>query len=306
MASRALWFSTTMLSGVVGATFFAALPARAADLLYKGPYANADVPLSGPAVDGFTSKIDTFGGVLSDKGIFGVRGSFSFPVGVQYGLQFDGTAGSYAGEFFGALGAHLFWRDPGRGLIGIYFSHTYWDHFGGLYASHVAAEGEYYSGRWTVQGIVGVEFGNSKSAIIGPILESYDVQTRFFDMINVNYYVQDNMRVFLGHRYTGGKNALALGGEWGFALAPKTMGTVFLEGRIGEGNYQGVWGGFRVYFGQREKTLIQRNRQDDDPLNWSPDTLSTIRNTFKSQNAPSQCPPGYTYIQGEGCVLIPS
>ena len=112
MASRALWFSTTMLSGVVGATFLAALPARAADLLYKGPYANADVPLSGPAVDGLTSKIDAFGGVLSDKGILGVRGSFSLPVGVQYGLQFDGTAGSYAGEFFGALGAHLFCAIP--------------------------------------------------------------------------------------------------------------------------------------------------------------------------------------------------
>ena len=120
MASRALWCSTTMLSGVVGATFFATLSAGAADLLYKGPYSKADVPLSGPAVDGFTSKIDAFGGTLSDKGIFGVRGSFSLPVGVQYGLQFDGTAGSYAGDFFGALGAHLFWRDPGRGLIGVY------------------------------------------------------------------------------------------------------------------------------------------------------------------------------------------
>jgi len=295
-----------MLSGIVGATFLSTIAVSAADLYTKTPYAKALADLTAPAVDGFTSKIDALGGVLSNRAIAGIRGSFSLPLSHSYAVQFDGSLGSYDGNLFGAIGSHWFWRDPGRGLMGLYVSHTFWDTFGGLHATHVAGEIEYYAGRWTVQGIAGIEFGNAQVAIIGPLIQGFDVKTRAFDMINVNYYWTDDMRVFAGHRYTGGRNALALGGELGFELAPKTMGTLFLEARVGERNFNGIWGGFRAYFGQRDKTLIQRNRQDDDPPNWSPDTLSTIRNTFTSTAAPSQCPPGYTYISGEGCIFQPS
>ena len=50
------------------------------------------------------------------------------------------------------------------------------------------------------------------------------------------------------------------------------MASAFVEGRIGEGDFHGVWGGLRVYFGQKDKPLIDRHRQDD-PTVWGVDSL---------------------------------
>ena len=47
----------------------------------------------------------------------------------------------------------------------------------------------------------------------------------------------------------------------------KTMTSLFVEGRAGEGSFHGVWGGVRFYFGQKDKTLIRRHREDD-PTDW--------------------------------------
>jgi hypothetical protein len=70
-------------------------------------------------------------------------------------------------------------------------------------------------GRWTLQGVAGVEFGNTTSATVGDIIQTYEIKTRFFDQVNLAYYLQDNFKVFVGHRYLGGKHAAAFGGEYG-------------------------------------------------------------------------------------------
>jgi hypothetical protein len=173
------------------------------------------------------------------------------------------------------VGGHLFWRDPAVGLLGAYASYTHWDNFGGLHATHVGVEGEYYKGPWTLQWVVGAESGNSKTAAG----TRFDLDTRFFDIVDLYYYLTENSRVSVGHRYIGGRHALALGGEWAVPLAPKTMGSLFVEGRIGEDEYRAVWAGLRVYFGQRDKSLIRRNREDDDPTNKMPDTAFSILGT---------------------------
>jgi hypothetical protein len=41
------------------------------------------------------------------------------------------------------------------------------------------------------------------------------------------------------------------------------MGAFFVEGNIGEGDFKSIWAGFRMYFGTRDKSLIQRHREDD-------------------------------------------
>ena len=33
------------------------------------------------------------------------------------------------------------------------------------------------------------------------------------------------------------------------------MGTAFVEARVGENSFEGVWGGLRFDFGERDKTL---------------------------------------------------
>ena len=299
-----------MFAGVVGAVYLSThRDVKAADLPLKAP-AYGDPSIFAPAVDGVNWKVGGLGGSLADRTLGGAQGSLSVPLGNQYGAQIDGTLGSFDGSFFGNFGGHLFWRNPSQGLLGLYVNHTHWDQFGGVHVTQFAGEGEYYWQRWTLQGIAGVEFGNSGSVVSGTpatglITDTIDVKTRFFDKVNVAYYLTDNWKAFVGHRYLGGKNALALGSEYALPLSGGKMASAFVEGRIGENDFHGVWGGLKFYVGQKDKPLIARHRQDD-PINWDPDTLFSLTNSFsRTATAPKPstptCQSGYVYISGEGC-----
>jgi hypothetical protein len=244
---------------------------------------------------------------MGHYGIFAGRGVFTVPIGHRYGFQLDLKGGSLDRDGFGSGAGHLFWRDPNVGLLGFYGSYARWNRFGGIYASQVAGEFEGYWGRWTLQGIMGVEFGNRAGSLTntsstsvtpvvigGPglltrrtaqeVFDGYDIKTRFFDQINLRYFVTDNWDVYVGHRYLGGLNALALGTEASLQLPGKTMSSLFVEGRIGEKNFEGVWGGLKFYFGTSDKSRIRRHREDD-PNQW--DTLFTILNSRTSSTTTS-------------------
>ena len=269
--------SSTMLCSIVGATYLTMAAAPAADF-EKRPMMNI-APAFG-AVDGVNGKAEVFGGSLGNRSLVAGFGAASFPmdkVGVlnnQYGVQIDAGVGAFDTRSFGNIAAHLFWRDPGRGLIGFYTNHTWWNRFDGVYLGQVAAEGEYYMGRWSLQGIAGIEFGNSASNTItntslvppgggggapagvftvGTFTETFDIRTRFFDQINLKYYVTDNWSAFIGHRYLGGKNALALGTEYALPLNNGMMASGFVEGRIGENDSHGNLGRRQILFWQCAK-----------------------------------------------------
>ena len=231
-----------------------------------------------PAVDGFNAKLDGFGGIAADNSFYGGSGSFSMPLGQRFGLQVDGTFAALDDRLFAAGGGHLFTRDPAIGLLGPYGSTSHWDKAGGINTYHFGVEGGWYLGRWSVDGVAGVEGGNSGSVVTGGLVQSFDIRTRFFDQVDLSYYLTDNLKVFVGHRYLGGAHAAALGGEWGFGLGGGRMAALFVEGRLGDDDARGVWGGLRVYFGQRDKTLMARHRQDD-PKNWLVDDPTTAGNS---------------------------
>lgn len=290
---------------LAGLSAFSCLPAHAADVAVKAP----GIVYPAPAVDGFNTKIDAFGGTLTNESLYGAKGSFSLPLGHSYGLQIDGAVGSFDSEVFAAGQAHLFWRDPSRALFGLYASHTFWDKFSGLNATQLGAEGYLYNGPWSLGGTAGVEFGNATSGIVGGLIESYDVQTRFFDKIDLSYYLNDNFRISVGHRYTGGRHAAAAGLEFGVATGGGTMVALFGEGRLGEDDYRGIWGGLRLYWGQKDKPLIGRHRQDDPP-GFEPDNLATMKNGMTTKpvpdkSAPAGCPPEAPYMTSNGCSPMP-
>jgi hypothetical protein len=281
--------SSTILAGVIGATSYPMLEADAADLmLTKAPLAAEPAY----AVDGLNGKFDAFGGSMASRPVAGVRGAITAPLPGPYGFQLDLGAGSLDSRAFGTIAGHLFWRDPSRALLGIYVSHAHWDQLGGVHVTQVAGEGEYYIGQFTVQGIAGIEFGNSvatsasTTTIIPPqigipglttttvVTQGYDIKTRFFDEVNLKYYFSGDWDAYVGHRYLGGANALALGTEVGMPIAHGVMATAFLEGRVGERDFHGIWGGVRLYFGH-DKPLIGRHRSEDPNL-W--DSLFSILN----------------------------
>jgi hypothetical protein len=293
----------SIVCGVAGSVLLSMMAAGADENNKKAP--EASVWTQAPAVDDLNAKIDGFGGSLANKSVYGSRGSLAFPLGGQYGAQIDGAAGSFDSRFFGNVGGHLFWRDPAKGLVGVYSDYTDWkSRIGGVNVGRFAGEGEYYFGRWTLRGLAGVETGNSVTGIIGSNIQTYNIKTRFFDAADVAYYLQDNLKLFVGHRYQGGKNSLALGSEWGFPVSGGTMGALFAEGRIGSGNNHGIWAGLRFYFGQKNKTLIRRNREDD-PVGSAPDPLGTMNTngstTPNTPNPPNCCPVDNT----GGLILLP-
>jgi hypothetical protein len=296
-AGRTVWqFAVAALALLV------ATAASAADIVTKASARSIFMP----AVDGINGKFDAFGGEVNRHGYYGGTGSLSVPVSQQFGVQFDGLAGSYRNAFLGAIGAHAFWRNPSQGLFGLYGSYAHLDRLGGIDVGRFGAEGALYVGRATLEGIVGVEFGNSGSARFGTTVETIDIKTRFYDRISLAYYVTDDLKLAIGHRYTGGKNALMLSGEYGFAI-PGTihMGAAFVEGRIGSGDTSSVWAGLRMYVGQKSKSLIRRHREDD-PVNVLADEASTFGNssgTSTQTGGVTGCPPGFVLVGG-ACIGI--
>jgi hypothetical protein len=322
VSKRGLLRSTTMLTGAVGCAFVIVSVAHADPLFNKAPLATVD-PGPMPAVDGVNEKVDFFGGSIANKTVYGAEGSVGIPLAGPYGLQIDGNLGSLDASTYGAAAGHLFWRNPGQGLVGVYGSFTEWNRDSGVWVSQIAGEGALYWGRWTLEGIAGVEFGNSVNStssvtsvipalggaavsppgavITGIFSQGFDVRTRFFDDVNAKYYITDNWNAYVGHRYLGGKNALAFGSEVALPLGHGIMGSAFVDGVAGEDSFHGIWGGLKFYFGRADKPLIARHRQDDPP-NWTTDTLFSITNnsTGSASTTMTQfCKPGEILVAGQ-------
>jgi hypothetical protein len=230
-----------------------------------------------PAVDGVNGKIEGYGaGANHASGFYGAEGSLSFPLAQQLGLQIDGGVGSFDHSGTSRGAGHLFWRDPSVGLIGVYGSYSHWDGASsviiprtGANIGRVSAEAEYYGDRWAIGGIFGYEAVRFNIPAVVSGVPAFSVPNRFFDSFRVSYYATDNWRLSIGHVYTIGRNALTLSSEYGVPLGGGRMAALFVCGILGESNTNSVRAGLRIYFGQRDKTLMDRSRQDD-PTTYFP------------------------------------
>lgn len=66
------------------------------------------------------------------------------------------------------------------------------------------------------------------------------------------------------------------------------MAGLFAEGQVGEHSDSGVWGGVRFSFGQKDKTLIRRHREDDPPI-WD-NGSNSINNSGSQTPTPPTAP----------------
>ncbi len=299
MSIRSRLFSSTFLTGLVSTLFGVA-----------AAFAGAAPPAQLPAVDGVNGTAAVLGGGEDGKGLFAGEGSLAVPLGSQFGAELDGVAGGFDSRFIGGGAGHLFWRNPAQGLLGAYGDGVHWGTpIGNVNVGHVGGEGEAYLGQWTLRGVAGAEFGNNTAtattalvAVPGGFVPTTTANgalthvTRFFDTVTVEYYVTDNWGAWAGHRYLGGKNAAAFGTEYALASNGTMLPTLFAEGRIGEGsNNYGVWAGLRLYFGNHDKTLIRRNREDDPSSN-----LFDLTNTLGpgSTSTSGTCTNGEAFVNG--------
>lgn len=75
-----------------------------------------------PAVSAMNAKVSVEGGSYDGSGAV-AHGVFTMPLGHAFGLQVDGAAGHLKDSAYNGVGAHLFWRDPAKGLVGAIASH---------------------------------------------------------------------------------------------------------------------------------------------------------------------------------------
>jgi hypothetical protein len=83
---------------------------------------------------------------------------------------------------------------------------------------------------------------------------------------------------------------------------------VFAEARIGEGSGgSGGWGGVRFYFGNSDKSLIRRQREDDPIGSSVVESLTDIARSLgtSSTTRTGACGPGEVFLNGQ-CLGVPS
>ncbi len=216
-----------------------------------------------PGVSAPNGKASIFGGADDEDGIIYGSASYSIPLSHRYGLQIDGLFG-HVGRVDDELvqgAAHLFWRDPGVGLIGLYGSVL------GVSSDEmyrIGGEGHLYLGQISLEGMLGWD----EASVDGSLYVSGTLA----------YYHTDDLRLFGGVKHSDWQDDNIAGvGTVGFAgfeyqLASSDTGraySLFAEARIGENDYAAGWGGLRVYFGPHKS--LKRRHREDDPFTVVPD-----------------------------------
>ena len=245
-----------------------------------------------PAVDGVNGKLDVYGGAgqgnsvsisgipgLSPaqsqsvwKGIGGATGTITVPIGHSFGAQIDLGSGAFGNSALGAAAGHLFWRDPDKGLIGAYGDGLLLGDKVGAGVWTAAGEFEAYLGKFTGRAILGVQGAGYYRAGLSPFevysyggRSAFTVPDYFTDIVSATFYPIDDLALSVGHIYSFGRNAVT--GEVEYLLPQFRGGNIapsaFVSAAYGWNNSSNIMAGIRIYFGNHDKTLIRRQREDD-------------------------------------------
>lgn len=226
---------------------------NAADLILDPtPVAQQPAPSQpAAAVDALNFELSVLGGAYqrnvlgsASNAMFTASVATPIPGFVNFGAQLDAAVGIYDGDFTSAAaGLHIFYRNE-QGLVGIYGDWAYTDPEHG---GRVGVELSSYHDRWSVDALVGIQFG-----------QHFD--TQFIDEVDLSYYYTDNLRVSVGHRLTSRGHVGNLSFE--HLLTDQGLDGISIFGEIeaGEDSYVGGFGGIRYAFGSNANTLIERDR----------------------------------------------
>lgn len=212
------------------------------------------VAAAGEAVSGLNGKLAYSGGNMDGDGGQNVSGSVSLPLSSRFGFQADGLYTDVSNRDFYGAGAHLFWRDWDKGLLGIAGATLHEDD---IDAGLIGAEAEYYLNRFTVTAGAGV--ANIDYDVSVPFIESDP--TDFFGSLGLRYYPLDDLMLAGSYVYVF-DNSLVLG-ELEYQTPIDGL-TFFAEFAGGENDYEHALFGLQFYLG-KSKTLIRRHREDDPP-----------------------------------------
>lgn len=197
---------------------------------------------SKPAVDGLNGELWLYGGagmgnaqslsptpglaIFRETGsnlqaISGVTGVITAPIGHDFGFQLDLNTGTFETAVQGGAAGHFFWRDPDKGLIGVYGAGQYWANYGGKSTWNIGFELEKYFDQVTIGGTLGVQGFDFYNVTWDATIPISDQRTpcnhqplRLFDNVSIKYYPTDDLMLLVGHTYTKGNNAIRAGAEY--------------------------------------------------------------------------------------------
>ncbi|WP_139247763.1 porin family protein [Hyphomicrobium sp. CS1GBMeth3] len=226
----------------------------------------------GPAVSGVNGKLSPFGGGIGaetlDDGAGGIAGSLTLPVAHSFGLQLDGAYARLSDDDFANAGAHLFWRDPDVGLVGLYAGYAWLDESGGQEVGRVGLELQRFIHRITLDGALGYRFG--------------DIDDDLYGRAKLDYYLTDDLMLFAGYSYEG-LGFATVGAEYQFASRERVGTALFAEASLNDSSDYGVLGGLRVFLGE-DMSLIGRHRRQDPPSYTMQDMLAVAQAAAKAQS----------------------
>ncbi|MEO8882956.1 MAG: hypothetical protein ABI377_06020 [Devosia sp.] len=274
--------------------------ASAADLFIPQPTAEVAPQMVLPAVSGINGKLELDGGFIdafstnsSWDGDFKAAGSLSIPVGTTLGIQGDVMLqdSSPTGFVYGGA-VHVFTRDPNNYLIGL---------TGGAFrtpqgtVSAIGPEAELYLGKFSIEAWAGVDNLTYDSSLLNG-------ETTAFGFIDGVYYLTDDFRLSLGASSVLNNNAFHVAGEYQFQGLGFPL-SVTADARLG--NQASIFTvGLKGYFGDPDKSLIDRQRQDD-PRNRALDLFDAAGSApyaTPPTNTTPTCPDPEIW-NGESCVF---
>ncbi|MCD0503359.1 hypothetical protein [Bordetella petrii] len=259
-----------------------------------------------PAVDGLSGKLGASGSTADGNTSVGVEGAITFPLGHRFGMQLDLGAGRIetsqdGNSGYQGAGAHFFWRDPSKGMIGIEAGYAHVDAYGGVDTYTVGVEAERYWDKLTLAGVMGMADGGHATVSTSQGRFRHDVEREFVAGPRLTWYPDDNLALSASGSVAGGDYAAGLGAEFGLASESSYQPSLFARAIMNEGGEVYAMAGINIYFGQRSKSLIRRHREDDPPIAhlgsqghlagiayW----LGAVRKFKQHKDNPTVIPPG--------------
>jgi hypothetical protein len=227
--------------------------------------AGGQVGGAGPAVSAPNGKLSIEGGRYDGDQSALALGSYTIPLGYDFGLQADGAIGRIDEDTMGGGGLHLFARDPSSYLMGLYGSYHTWE---GIDIWRLAAEFQLYLGRFSLDGLGGYE-GVAVPETIGGLTVIDPHDDHAFGQLDLAYYPIDDLKLYSGYRYVNEASLGAAGVEYLMRAGGSPI-SLFAKADFGEAQYNRITGGLKVYLGpNRGKSLIARHRTED-PENYTP------------------------------------
>lgn len=227
----------------------AVLMGGAAFVATSNAYAQQSAPAG--AFDGSVAvadssfQLDVFGGVDESGEFYGLAPTVSLPLGDNLGLQIDGIGGMVGTDtdFYGGA-AQLFYRDPTAFSLGVAVSGVVIDEqtqYG------VAAIGEYYLDKMTIEALAGVQDGDI-------------VTSSFMGRLGMSYYAAPSVRFGLGISYT---ELGEVGGDAGieFMVGPESGLSFYAQASYDKDGALGM-AGLRLYAGGEDS----RAKEGEEPL----------------------------------------